>query len=49
MTEESKALSLTDDAPKDTISLQQLITEGKNPRGIPSARFIVSSTINFQI
>jgi hypothetical protein len=27
---------------KQDINLQRIITEGKNPRGIPGAKFIVS-------
>jgi hypothetical protein len=32
----------TTQAPTADISVTELITNGRNPRGIPSARFIVS-------
>jgi hypothetical protein len=34
--------SETDVAGNDSVALMRAITEGKNPRGIPGARFIVS-------
>lgn len=38
---EEKNINEEDGNKEEDVKLTQLITEGKNPRGIPSAKFIV--------
>jgi hypothetical protein len=44
---ESAELALAEDKANQDINIQRLITDGKNPRGIPTAKFIVSYQILF--
>jgi hypothetical protein len=39
--------SEADAASNDSVALMRAITEGKNPRGIPGAKFIVSHEITY--
>lgn len=57
MTEEAKvapsstegsalAMQSAEANPNHDVNIQRLITDGKNPRGIPTAKFIVSFTFS---
>ena len=51
MTEEVKVIPTSTVAaeanPNHDVNIQRLITDGKNPRGIPTAKFIVSFASKF--
>jgi hypothetical protein len=42
----SAELALAEDKANQDINIQRLITDGKNPRGIPTAKFIVSYCVD---